>query len=118
MNYLDDDKFNALELRFMEEVMRHSSSKALGPNAWAMGTYLTAPLIQRNRKYSWICNRADFRKRSKLAVHYFRQRDDLSCGLERGGQHVVREIELEGKEVKRRHQLSAIRHLSHRKPAL
>jgi hypothetical protein len=69
VNYLDDDEFNALELRFMEEAMRHSSSKALGPNAWAMGTYLTAPLTQRNQKYSWICNRADFRKRSKLAVH-------------------------------------------------
>ena len=114
VNYLDDDKFNALQLRFLEEAMRHSSSKALGPNAWAMGTYLTAPLIQRNRKYSWICNRADFRKRSKLAVHYFRQRDVLSClqrladaVVEPGGphQHVVREIELEGKKVKRRTQV-------------
>jgi hypothetical protein len=104
-DYTDDEKFNELERKFMEEALRLSSSKALPPAAWTMGTYLMAPLIQRNRKYSWICSRADFRKKSKLAVHYFRQRDVLSClqrlagaVVEPGGrhQHVVREVEENG----------------------
>lgn len=106
-DYTDDEKFNDLERRFMEEGLRLSSSKALPPAAWTMGTYLMAPLIQRNRKYSWICSRADFRKKSKLAVHYFRQRDVLSClqrlagaVVEPGGrhQHIVREVEDNGRK--------------------
>lgn len=106
-DYTDYEKFNDLELRFMEEGLRLSSSKALPPAAWTMGTYLMAPMIQRNRKYSWICSRADFRKKSKLAVHYFRQRDVLSClqrltgaVVEPGGrhQHIVREVEENGRK--------------------
>jgi hypothetical protein len=106
-DYTDDAKFNDLELRFMEEALRLSSTRALPPAAWTMGTYLMAPLIQRNRKYSWICSRADFRKKSKLSVHYFRQRNVLSClqrlagaVVEPGGrhQHVVREVEENGKK--------------------
>jgi hypothetical protein len=105
-DYTDYEKFNDLELRFMEDGLRLSSSKALPPAAWTMGTYLMAPMIQRNRKYSWICSRADFRKKSKLAVHYFRQRDVLSClqrltgaVVEPGGrhQHIVREVEENGR---------------------
>ncbi len=102
----------------MEEGLRLSSTKALPPPAaWTMGTYLMAPVIQRNRKYSWICNRADFRKKSKLAVHYFRRRDVLSClqrlagaVVESGGrhQHVVREIiGADGKKMTRRTQVSS-----------
>jgi hypothetical protein len=105
IDYIEDEKFNDLERRFMEEALRLSTNKALPAEAWMMGTYLMAPLIQRNRQYSWICNRADFSKQSKLALHYFRQRDVLSCLqrlagaiVEPGGrhQHVVREVEETG----------------------
>jgi hypothetical protein len=106
-DYTDDEKFNELERNFMEEALRLSSSKALPPSAWTMGTYLMMPLIQRNRRYSWICSRADFKKKSRLAMHYFRQRDVLSClqriagaVIEPGGrhQHVVREVEENGRK--------------------
>jgi hypothetical protein len=79
-----------------------------------MGTYLMAPLLQRNRKYSWICDRTDFRKRSKLAVNYFRQRDVIAClqrlagaALEPSGrhQHLVRQVEIDGKMLQRRTQV-------------
>ena len=107
-DFLEDEKFEELERRFMEDAMRLSSSKTLSPTAWTMATYLMTPLIQRNRKFSWICNRADFKRRSRLAVHYFRQRDVLSC-LQRisdafiapGGRHhhhLVREFEEQGKK--------------------
>jgi hypothetical protein len=95
IKFLDDERFNDLERRFMEEAIRCSAAKALPASAWTMGTYLMTPLLQRNRRYSWICDRADFYKRSRLAVHYFRRRDVLSC-LERlagaatqaGGRHL------------------------------
>jgi hypothetical protein len=107
IDFLDDAKFDELERSFMEHAMQRSSSKTLPSTAWNMGTYLMAPLIQRNKKYSWICSRLDFNKNSKLAVHYFRQRDVLSClnrltgaVVEQGGRHhhhLVREFEEKGK---------------------
>ena len=73
-----------------------------------------SPLLQRNRKYSWICKRADFRDRSELAVHYFRRRDIISCleqltdaHRETGGKHdhIVRTVNRAGHESTRRTQL-------------
>lgn len=114
VSYLSDTQFDELERQFMEEGLRLSTRRALAPSAWTMGTQLMSPLIQRNRKYAWICDRADFRKRSRLSVHYFRRRDVISC-LERladvkaeaGGRHLhlVREYENGAQRVKRRTQV-------------
>lgn len=76
---IDDALFDQLEKAFKEEVMRSATRKSLPVSAWSIGTYMMSPLIQRNRKYSWICKRSDFRKLSKLAVHYFRRSDVIGC---------------------------------------
>ena len=115
--YLDDSAFDELERSFMEEAIRTSTRKALPASAWTMGTYLMSPLLQRNRRYSWICDRADFYKRSRLAIHYFRRRDVISC-LERladvttepGGRHlhIVRPlVDPNGRTTSRRTQISS-----------
>ena len=114
VRYIDNDCFDEWKRAFIEEAMRVCSGKALPHSAWNIGTYMMSPLLQRNRKYSWICKRADFRERSKLAVHYFRRRDIISC-LEKltdahrkpGGKHdhIVRTVNRAGHENTRRTQL-------------
>ncbi len=114
VRYIDNDCFDEWERAFIEEAMRVCSGKALPHSAWNIGTYMMSPLLQRNRKYSWICKRADFRERSKLAVHYFRRHDIISC-LEKltdahrkpGGKHdhIVRTVNRAGHESTRRTQL-------------
>lgn len=115
--YLDNDAFDDLERRFMEEAIRASTTKALPASAWTMGTYLMSPLLQRNRRYSWICDRADFYQRSRLAVHYFRRRDVVLClqrlagaTTEPGGRHlhIVRPlVDPSGRPSSRRTQVSS-----------
>ena len=112
--YIDNDRFDEWERAFIEKVMRTCSSRPLSASAWNIGTYMMSPLLQRNRKYSWICKRADFRERSKLAVHYFRRRDIVSCLKkltdaypEPGGKHdhIVRTVNKAGHKSNRRTQL-------------
>ena len=114
VEFIDNDRFDEWERAFIEQVMRACSKGALPTAAWNIGTYMMSPLIQRNRKYSWICKRADFRERSKLAVHYFRRRDIISC-LEKladaypepGGKHthIVRTVSEAGRKSTRRTQI-------------
>ena len=114
VDFIDNDRFDEWENAFIEEAMRACSGKGLPHSAWNIGTYMMSPLIQRNRKYSWICKRADFRQRSKLSVHYFRRRDIISC-LEKladahpepGGKHthIVRTVNEAGRKSTRRTQI-------------
>ncbi len=114
VRYIDNDRFDEWERAFIEKVMRTCSSRALPASAWNIGTYMMSPLLQRNRKYSWICKRADFRDRSELEVHYFRRRDIVSClkkladaHPEPGGKHnhIVRTVNRAGHKSTRRTQL-------------
>lgn len=114
--YVVDEKFVALELAFKEEAINscHPNRLILDSDAWPLATHMLTPLLQRNRKYSWICDRNDFRKRSRLAVHYFRRSDVISClqhlaaaRIEQGGRHLhlIREINSNGTVRKRRTQV-------------
>ena len=114
VEFIDHDRFDEWERAFIEEAMRACSKGALPTSVWNIGTYMMSPLLQRNRKYSWICKRADFRQRSKLAVHYFRRRDIISCleklaaaRREPGGKHthIVRTVNEAGHKSTRRTQI-------------
>jgi len=116
VRYLDDSVFVEFEQKFKEEAINasHRKAVALDPTAWSLGTYMLTPLIQRNRKYSWICDRNDFRLRSKLAIHYSRRSDVVRCleriaGVRRepGGSHMhlVREFSDNGSTRIRRTQV-------------
>ena len=114
VEFIDNDRFDEWENEFVEKAMHACSGKSLPHSAWNIGTYMTFPLLQRNRKYSWICKRADFRQRSRLAVHYFRRRDIISC-LEKladahpepGGKHthIIRTVNEAGRKSTRRTQI-------------
>ncbi len=113
VEFIDNDRFDEWERTFIEEAMRACSKGTLPTSAWNIGTYMMSPLIQRNRKYSWICKREDF-QHSKLSVHYFRRRDVVSClekladaHSESGGKHIhiVRTVNEAGRKSTLRTQL-------------
>ena len=113
VRYMDNDRFDEWERAFIEEAMRACSGEELPSSAWDIGTYMMSPLLQRNRKYSWICKREDF-QHSKLSVHYFRCRDIISClekladaHREPGGKHthIVRIVNEAGRKSTRRTQI-------------
>jgi hypothetical protein len=114
--YVDDSKFALLEQQFKEHATNANvaSRIVVAPEAWRIGTFLMAPLVQRNRKYSWICDRNDFRQRASLAIHYFRRTDVIRCLAKiaatqqiSGGRHMhlVREIDEDGTIRNRRTQI-------------
>ncbi len=115
VNYVKDVAFDEFEQKFIEEAINacHGKAAVLDPTSWSLGTYMLTPLIQRNRKYSWICDRNAF-KLSKLAVFYSRRSDIIRC-LERvagvrsesGGRHLhlVREFAKDGSIRSRRTQV-------------
>jgi hypothetical protein len=111
---LEDNSFDCYEREFMEEAIRGSAKRALVPEVWELGKYLMMPLLHRNKKYSWICNRNDFRNKSRLSLHYFRSKDVVSCiqkmadaTIESGGKHlhIVRKTFIDGRETTRRTQI-------------
>lgn len=83
VSYVKDVAFDEFEQKLMEEAINacHGKAAVLDPTSWSLGTYMLAPFIQRNRRYSWICDRNTF-KLSKLAVFYSRRSDIIRC-LER-----------------------------------
>jgi hypothetical protein len=114
LHYINAEKFRIAQNQFAEIVLRRTQKKGITNSCWDIGTHMFNPLLQRNKSYSWICDRADFRNRSKLSVHYFRPRDVERCleklygtRSEPGGRHpeVVRKIEVGNSAREKRSQL-------------
>jgi hypothetical protein len=112
VSFVAESDFDRLESQLLEEILRASLGRALRSDLWDIGTHMMSPLLQRNRKFSWLCHRADFYSRSRLAVHYFRWSNVVAClerlakaRFEAGGkhEHLIRTIN--GSGSKRRTQI-------------